>query len=101
MKELYSALPIPDDRPVTAICVIEDVNKCPLGYRVVAKTHDQDLDADLGKDGFFGKRMTRYLCLSKTEGPSGFVVDSLTVVNDKDQPPNGFILLSKTYGTGM
>jgi ESCRT-I complex subunit MVB12 len=100
MKELYNTLPLPDDRPVTALCVVEDPSKCPLGYTVVAKTHDQDLDADLWKDGFFGKRITRYLCLSKTEGPSGFVIDSLSVINDKDAPPNGYVLLSKTYGTG-
>ena len=67
---------------------------------MVAKTYDQDLDADLWKDGFFGKRVTRYLCLSKTEGPEGFVIDSLCIINDKDPPPNGYILLSKTYGSG-
>ena len=103
MKELYNtelSLTLPDDRPVTALCVVEDPSKCPLGYTVVAKSHDQDLDADLWKDGFFGKRTTRYLCLSKTEGPSGFVIDSLSVINEKDVPPNGYILLSKTYGTG-
>lgn len=99
MKELYNTLPLPDDRPVTALCVVEDPSKCPHGYSVVAKSHDQDLDADLWKDGFFGKRITRYLCLSKTEGPSGFVIDSLCVINDKDAPPNGYVLLSKTYGT--
>ncbi|XP_046437154.1 multivesicular body subunit 12B-like [Daphnia pulex] len=98
MKVLYNTLPLPDDRPVTALCVVEDPSKCPLGYTVVAKSHDQDLDADLWKDGFFGKRITRYLCLSKTEGPSGFVIDSLCVINDKDAPPNGYVLLSKTYG---
>lgn len=100
MKELYNALPLPDDRPVTALCVVEDPSKCPFGYNIVAKTHDQDLDADLWKDGFFGKRVTRYLCLSKTEGPSGFVIDSLCITNEKDSPPNGYVLLSKTYGTG-
>lgn len=100
MKELYNTLPLPDDRPVTALCVVEDPSRCPFGYTVVAKTHDQDLDADLWKDGFFSKRITRYLCISKTEGPSGFVIDSLCITNDKDAPPNGYVLLSKTYGTG-
>lgn len=68
---------------------------------MVAKTYDQDLDADLWKDGLFGKRSTRYLCLSKTEGPSGYVIDSLCIINEKDNPPNGYVLLSKTYGSGM
>ena len=67
---------------------------------VVAKSYDQDLDADLWKDRMFSKHTTRYLCLSKSEGPGGFVIDSLCIINDKDIPPNGYVLLSKTYGTG-
>ena len=41
MKELYNTLALPDDRPVTALCVVEETSKCPLGYTIVAKTHDQ------------------------------------------------------------
>ena len=98
MKELFNALP--DDRPITALCLVEEVSKCPQGYTIVAKSYDQDLDADLWKDGFFGKHTTRYLCLSKSEGPEGFVIDSLCIINEKDAPPNGFVLLSKTYASG-
>lgn len=98
MKELKMSLP--DDRPITALAIVEEVSKCPNGYSIVAKTYDQDLDADLWKDGFFGKRCTRYLCLSKTEGPSGFCIDSLCIINERDSIPNGFVLLSKTYGSG-
>jgi len=79
--------------------MIEDVSKCPDGYAVVAKSYDQDLDADLWKDGFFGKRITRYLCLSKCSGPSGFVIDSLCIINEKDSPPNGYVLMAKTWAT--
>jgi len=49
MKELKMSLP--DDRPITAIAVIEDVSKVPAGFSLVAKTYDHDLDADLWKDG--------------------------------------------------
>lgn len=97
MKELKMSLP--DDRPITAIAVIEDVSKVPAGFSLVAKTYDHDLDADLWKDGIFGKRLTRYLCLSKTEGPSGFVIDSICIISERDTIPNGFVLLSKTYGS--
>jgi hypothetical protein len=38
--------------------------------------------------------------ITNPEGPSGFVIDSLCVINDKDAPPNGYVLLSKTYGAG-
>jgi len=40
MKELYNALP--DDRPINAVCVVEDVSKCPAGFTVVANSYDQD-----------------------------------------------------------
>ena len=98
MKELLNALP--DDRPVTALCLISDPTKCPADYTVVAKSYDQDLDADLWKDRIFGKHTTRYLCLSKSEVPAGFVIDSLCIINEKDIPPNGYVVLSKTYGSG-
>jgi len=97
MKELLNALP--DDRPVTALCLISDPTKCPADYTVVAKSYDQDLDADLWKDRIFGKHTTRYLCLSKSEVPAGFVIDSLCIINEKDIPPNGYVVLSKTYGS--
>jgi len=51
--------------------------------------------------GIFGKRLTRYLCLSKTEGPSGFVIDSICIISERDTIPNGYVLLSKTYGSGI
>ena len=99
MKELKMSLP--DDRPVTALAIVEESSRCPSGYTIVSKTYDTDQDADLWKDGFFGKRTTRYLCLSKTEGPSGFVIDSLCIINERDSIPNGFVLMSKTYGSGI
>lgn len=100
MRELYNALP--DDRPVTAICLIEEVNKCPQGFVVVAKSYDQDLDADLGRDGIFGRgrNAARYLCISKSEGNPQLVIDSLCIINEKDLPPNGFTVLLKTHGSG-
>lgn len=94
MEDLLRALP--DDRPVTAICIVEDPTKCPPGFQVVDKTFDQDTDADLWKDGFFGRRITRYICLSKEQGVGSEIVESITVVGEKDSPPDGFILLMYT-----
>ncbi|CAB3371488.1 Hypothetical predicted protein [Cloeon dipterum] len=97
LKSLYSGLP--DDRPITSIGVVEDSEKCPPDFYVVSRTHDQDSDADLWKDGFFGRKVTRYLCLSKKQGLPGlsdYIVESIAVVNDKEVPPDGYTLLPRT-----
>lgn len=90
---------MPDDRPITSMCVVEDPHKSPAGFTVVARTYDQDTDADLWKEGFFGKKITRYLCHSKTEGQPNYIVDAMVVINDKDVPPEGFTALTHTRDT--
>ncbi|XP_013782405.1 multivesicular body subunit 12B-like [Limulus polyphemus] len=84
---------LPDDRPVTNICVVEDPTKCPLGFQVVSRTFDQDTDADLWKDRMFGKRITRYICFSKDKNSSDEVVESITVVGEREFPPECTVLL--------
>jgi len=69
----------------------------------VSRTHDQDSDADLWKDGFFGRKVSRYLCLSKKQGLPGlsdYIVESIAVVNDKEVPPDGYTLLPRTIDSG-
>lgn len=92
---------LPDDRPITAIQIVEYVEKCPRGFLVISKTHDQDQDADLWRDSSFLKRNKsgRYLCLSKSEGLPNFVVEDITVVNEKCAPPQGYSLLHRTADT--
>lgn len=97
MRDLWNALP--DNRPITSICVVEEPHKCPPGYQVVSRTYDQDTDADLWKDGFFGRKITRYLCLSKTEGHLEYIVEDIAVINERDTPPDGYTLLSQTHDT--
>ncbi|XP_076326921.1 multivesicular body subunit 12B-like [Tachypleus tridentatus] len=84
---------LPDDRPVTRICIVEDPAKCPSGFQLVAKTFDQDTDADLWKDGIFGKRITRYICFMKDQNSSNEVVQSITVVGERELPPDWTALL--------
>lgn len=100
MRDLYNALPLPDDRPITAVCVVQELSGCPTNYTAVSKTHDQDIDADLYKDSFF-KRVTRYLCYSKTEGYMGYVVEHLTIVNDRDSRPPGYTIIEQTIDTSQ
>lgn len=91
-----------DDRPITSLCVVENPNKCPKGFNVISKTYDQDSDADLWKDSsFFGRKCTRYLCLSKTEGDINNVIKSLNVIPEKEFPPVGSNTIHKTVDSGQ
>lgn len=88
---------LPDDRPITAISVIEDVDKCPQNFTVVSRTYDQDTDADLWREsGLFIKKKGRYICFSKTEGIPECVVEDIMVINERDTPPEGYSLISYT-----
>lgn len=52
--------------------------RCPKNFVPVNRTHDQDADADLWREtNIFGKRTSRYLCLSKTEGLPDYIVETL------------------------
>lgn len=100
MRDLYNALPLPDDRPITSVCVVEELSGCPPNYTAVSKTHDQDIDADLYKDGFF-RRVTRYLCHSKVDGYMGYVVEHMAIVNDRDSRPTGYTIVEQTFDTSQ
>lgn len=67
----------------------------------VSRTHDQDSDADLWREAsFFGKKLTRYICLSKTEGITDYIVESVAIINEKEVPPDGYALITRTSDTG-
>ncbi|KAF7997603.1 hypothetical protein HCN44_006174 [Aphidius gifuensis] len=91
---------LPDDRPITAISVVEDIDKCPPNYTVVSKTYDQDIDADLWREsGLFIRKKGRYICHSKTEGVPNYVVQEITVLNEREYPPDGFSMIPQTIDT--
>ncbi|XP_076282197.1 multivesicular body subunit 12-like Mvb12 isoform X1 [Lasioglossum baleicum] len=88
---------LPDDRPITAISVVEDIDKCPPNFTVVSRTYDQDTDADLWREsGLFIKKKGRYICFSKSEGIPHCVVEDLAVINERDTPPEGFSMIAYT-----
>nr|XP_018902664.1 PREDICTED: multivesicular body subunit 12A [Bemisia tabaci] len=96
MQQVFKTL-LPDDRPISAICIVEDISKCPPGFTAISRTFDQDSDADLWKENtFFGKKCTRYMCISKTEGIPEYIVESISVINDKQLPQDGYCLISQT-----
>ncbi|CAH0552706.1 unnamed protein product [Brassicogethes aeneus] len=90
---------LPDDRPVTSIVIIENLEKCPRGFYPISRTYDQDQDADLRESSIFKSSSARYLCLSKSEGIPNFVIQEILVVAEKASPPKGFSLLNRTADT--
>ncbi|XP_017771221.1 PREDICTED: multivesicular body subunit 12A [Nicrophorus vespilloides] len=89
---------LPDDRPITSLQIIENLERCPPGFYAISKTHDQDQDADLWREGssFLKKKSIRYLCISKTEGLPDFVLKELSILNEKSVPSEGYSLLNRT-----
>ncbi|XP_048481758.1 uncharacterized protein LOC105398629 isoform X2 [Plutella xylostella] len=93
MSKVLTALggALPDERPLLSIQIVESVAKCPAGYFPVNRTYDEDSDAGLLKqNGLFGKKPSHYICLSKSEGVPGYVMDGLVVVGEREAAPPGY-----------
>lgn len=89
---------LPCDKPIKSIQIVENVNECRSNFHPIHKTYDQDLDADLLKENIlFGKRNTRYLCISKTEGFENFVLEKLKIINaSENMASEGYISIKTT-----
>lgn len=93
MSKVLSSLgdALPDERPLLSLQIVESVVKCPTGYWPVCRTYDEDADAGLLKqNGLFGKKSTHYICLSKSEGVPGYVMDGVMVIGEREAAPAGF-----------
>ncbi|XP_059056565.1 multivesicular body subunit 12A [Achroia grisella] len=93
MSKVLSALDgaLPDERPLLSLQIVESVAKCPAGYWPVSRTYDEDADAGLlRQNGLFTKKPSHYICLSKTEGVPGYVMDGVMVVGEREAAPAGF-----------
>lgn len=72
----------------------------PANYHIILKTHDQDSDADLWRENIlFGKRTSRYLCISKQVGIDDHVLSELKVIGEKENVPMGFTHIQRTVDT--
>lgn len=89
---------LPCDRPIKSIQLIESYESCPKSFVPLHKTLDTDSDADLYKENIlFGKRNTRYLCISKTEGVPNFVLEKIKIIGINENLANeGFISIKTT-----
>ncbi|XP_063547763.1 uncharacterized protein LOC134755183 isoform X2 [Cydia strobilella] len=93
MSRVLSALngALPDSRPLLSLQIVETIAKCPAGYVAVSRTYDEDADAGLlRQNGLFGKKPTHYICLSKSEGVPGYVMDGIAVVGEREAAPSGY-----------
>lgn len=94
---------LPCDRPIKSIQILENYDSCPAHFVPLHKTLDTDSDADLFKENIlFGKKNTRYLCVSKTEGMPNFVLEKLRIIATNENLANeGFISIKNTSDTNQ
>ncbi|CAH2100388.1 unnamed protein product [Euphydryas editha] len=93
MSKVLSALggALPDERPLLSLQIVDSVAKCPAGYWPVSRTYDEDADAGLlRQSGLFGKKPSHYICLSKSEGVPGYVMDGVLVLGEREAIPAGY-----------
>ncbi|XP_060570380.1 multivesicular body subunit 12B-like [Ruditapes philippinarum] len=89
-----------EDWPITGVVVVADITKCPAGYTTIDRTYDRAEEADLWRDGIFGRRVTRYLCVQRTAPqPGKDVLVDVSIINDRDPVPAGFTVLDYTADT--
>lgn len=93
---------LPCNRPIKAIQVIENYESCPAHFAPLHKTLD-DSDADFFRENIlFGKKNTRYLCISKTEGVPNYVLEKLRIIGINENLANeGFISIKNTSDTNQ
>lgn len=88
--------------PITAVCIVADRNKAPIGFTPILKTHDESADADLWRESAFSlwSRPVRYIAVSrevKTAIPaSRSVITDLTVTKESEPVPHGYIAIDYT-----
>ncbi|KAH9507588.1 Multivesicular body subunit 12B [Bulinus truncatus] len=92
---------VKQDLPITRVCIVSDPSKCPPNHIVISRTYENTEEADLWRDkNFFGKRVTRYLCVERQNpSPTQDVLVDVSIINEKDNVPPGFHVLETTIDT--
>nr|XP_006817138.1 PREDICTED: multivesicular body subunit 12B-like [Saccoglossus kowalevskii] len=97
MSSLQSALPA--DYPITGLCIVADKSRCPPGYQVLDRTVEGQ-DADIWRDGFFGKKTLRYCCITRIfpldQGRVNNVLADMAILSKENPPPVGWSTLATT-----
>lgn len=94
---------LPCDRPIKSLQLIENISETPRNFIPIHRTLDSDLDADIMKENIlFGKKNTRYLCYSKTEGLPNFVLEKIKIISSSEHlASDGFISIKHTSDTNQ
>lgn len=88
------------DRPITQVAIVADSTKCPPGFTLIDRTYDRRDDADLWRDGLFGRKVVRYLCVEKMPpSPGRDVLVDVAVIGERDAIPAGFTCVDFTSDT--
>ncbi|KAH3794725.1 multivesicular body subunit 12B-like isoform X2 [Dreissena polymorpha] len=89
-----------EDWPIIGVVVVADINKCPAGFTTIDRTYDRTEEADLWRDGLFGRRVCRYLCVQRSAPqPGREVLVDISIITEKEQVPAGFTTLELTHDT--
>lgn len=94
---------LPCDRPIRSIQIVENIAECPQNFIPIHRTLDSDQDADILKENIlFGKKNTRYLCISKTEGLPNFVLEKIKIISSSEHlASDGFMSIKNTSDTNQ
>ncbi|XP_041368849.1 multivesicular body subunit 12B-like [Gigantopelta aegis] len=89
-----------EDLPIVGVCIVAEPGKCPPNHILIDRTYNGSEEADLWKDGLFGRRVTRYLCLEKAvPAENQDVLVDVALTNEKDPVPAGFTVVEYTHDT--
>lgn len=82
--------------PITNLCIVADIYRCPPKYELLLRSHDKKEDCDLWKDGMFRAKSLRYICISRDTEASDSVITDVIIQNEKEVPPPGYTLIERT-----
>ncbi|XP_066295612.1 multivesicular body subunit 12B-like isoform X1 [Branchiostoma lanceolatum] len=91
---------LPQEAPITEVCVVTSKERCPQGFTILSDTEDGK-DGDLWTDKFFGKKVTRYICFNRAyANVGGNVLADVAILGERDIVPTGYSQISATADTG-
>ncbi|KAI6172557.1 hypothetical protein M3Y98_00986300 [Aphelenchoides besseyi] len=91
--------------PIVSVCLITDRNRCPPNFTPILKSHDDQTDADLWREGGFSfglfNRTVRYIAINRIapENSPHEVVTDLAIINEKEAVPTNFVCIDYTADT--
>ena len=90
--------------PITGLGVVADVSRVPSGFVPINRSFDAKEDANLWKDSFFARGVSRYICVTRNpydnKGQICKVVTDVAVVySQNDLPDKSWSIVETTIDT--